>query len=150
MTAIALSKVLLLGCGGALGYYFILSYLLQHFPLPLFFNANSFLEGWHLKRQARNPDVSDFWWRLGKSTLNVLLLFVWWLTFGGFAYLLYQVLDYYFPDAGDSFWPYYSIAIALPAIWVLVQSVLFFRKRPVEEINVEVDTRPLLEQVAEG
>jgi hypothetical protein len=150
MTAIAVSKVLLLGCGGALGYYFVLSYLFQHFPLPLFFTANTFLEGWHLKRQAQQPDVSDFWWKLGKSILNVLLLLVWWLIFAGFAYLLYRALAYYLPDAGHWFWYYYGIGLALPTIWVAIRSVLFFRKCPVEEIKVEVDTRPLLEQVAEG
>ena len=150
MTAIALCKVLLLGCGGALGYYFVISYLFHHFPMPIFLKARVFLEGWQLKRKIADENASDFLWRLGKGCLNGLLLLAWWMVFAGYAYILYSVLHYYFPEAGSLFWPYYGLAIALPALWVLVQFVSFFKKKPVEEIKVALDTRPLIEQVAKG
>lgn len=149
MTAIALSKVLLLGCGGALGYYFLVSYLFLHFPLPFFLGADTFLQGYALERKLAKKEPS-IWWRLGKGLLNVLLLLAWWMVFGGFAYLFFFALSFYFPEAGKWFWWYYGIGLALPAVWVLVRSVLFFRKKPVEKINTAMDTRPLIEQVANG
>ena len=149
MTAIAITKVLLLGCGGALGYYFVVSYIFLHFPMPFFLGADTFLEGWRLKREVEQKKKTNFWWKVGKGVLNVLLLLAWWMVFGGFAYLYYFALQFYFPNAGDLFWVYYGIGLALPAVWVLVQSILFFRKKPVvEEIRVVRDTRPLIEQVA--
>ncbi|MGH1335606.1 MAG: hypothetical protein ACRBFS_05715 [Aureispira sp.] len=150
MTVIALCKVLMLGCGGALGYYFVISYVFHYFPMPIFLKADALLKGWHLKRLAENKNASDFLWRMGKGFLNTLLLGAWWLVFAGFAYILYSVLHYYFPEVGSLFWPYYGLAIALPAIWVLVRFIAFFKKKPVEEIKIALDTRPLIEQVAKG
>lgn len=148
MTIIALCKVLLLGCGGALGYYFFVSYVFLHFPMPFFLGASTLLEGQILQREVAQKKSQHFWWRFGKGVLNGLLVLVWWMVFGGFAYLLYFALDFYFPEAGPLFWPYFGIALALPAVWVLVRSVLFFRKKPVEILVIPEDTRPLIEQVA--
>jgi hypothetical protein len=147
MTAIAISKVLLLGCGGALGYYFVISYVFLHFPMPFFLGADTLLQSWVLEKEVAEEKRHNFWWRVGKGILNVLMLAAWWLVFGGFAYLLYFALQYYLPDAGAWFWYYYGIALALPAVLVLVQSVLFFRKKPVTLIDLPEDHRSLLEQM---
>ncbi len=103
MTIIALCKVLLLGCGGALGYYFFVSYVFLHFPMPFFLGASTLLEGQILQREVAQKKSQHFWWRFGKGVLNGLLVLVWWMVFGGFAYLLYFALDFYFPEAGLCF-----------------------------------------------
>lgn len=148
MTVIALSKILLLGCGGALGYYFIASYIFSYFPMPFFWSAKAFLEGWCLQHQAEQKKRTVFWWSIGNTILNIALLITWWLFFAGFAYLFYFVLHYYFSKAGELFWLYYVIGLALPTIWVLVYSVLFFRKKNMDDQTPTIDTRPLIEQVA--
>jgi len=150
MDLILIIKAFAIGCLGAGGFYFVISFLFQYFPLPMFLKARSLLLVWASKKHKEEGDLGDKVWTIGNFTLAAMILHVWWLIFGVFSYLLYNMLHYYIPVTGNPFWIYYGIAIALPAIWALIQFIYFFipKKEKEEEEIDDSANKSLLEQIS--
>ena len=77
-----------------------------------------------------------------------LMTIAWLSAFGGYAFCLYRYLSVYLVDAGNHFWTYYGLAIALPSIWGIVQYIRFFFVKEEEDLfPLFEDERPLFEQM---
>jgi uncharacterized membrane protein YuzA (DUF378 family) len=148
MDLILIIKAFSIGCLGAIGFYFVISFMFQYFPLPMLLKTRTLLLTWASKKYKKDGDLADKVWTIGNNSLVVIILVIWWLIFGLFAYLLYNMLAYYIPVTGNSFWIYYGIAIVVPSLWALIQFFSFFKQKKEKEEDIDVDTnKTLIEQI---
>lgn len=153
MDIIILIKTLFIGCFGAGGFYFVMSFVYHYFPLPLLIKMRDLLSAWGKKKhrdKALETDSAwvDTVWSLGSNILILFIIIAWVLTFALYVYYLQIALEHYI-GMTEFFWIYFGIAVCMPSLWVLVHTIRFFRPvtKPVslEEIK---DDKSLLEQVA--
>lgn len=144
------AKTLLLGCGGAVAYYFWVSYVFKLVIYPAYRKAADFLLHESIKPESRTK-TDRYLNLLGtfRMGLSFLMGITWWLLFGGYVYVLYSLLAYYFTVQHAAFWWLFGIAALLPAIWVLWSFIGFFKQEPPTPITWKTDTRPLFEQMLE-
>lgn len=150
MDIIILLKTLAIGCLGAGGFYFLMSFAFQYFPMPLFLKSRDIFLTWASKKHKKKGDFWDKIWNIGRVFFIVMMLLTWWGMFGMYAYCLYLGLHYYFDFAENAFWTHYAIAIALPCLWALVKFFGFFRSKS-EKPPVELEddsNKTLLERMA--
>jgi len=137
MEPILLSKALLIGCLGAGGFYFVMSFAFQYFPLPLYLKTRSIVLAWASSKHKKENDLWHRIWNLSRGFFIFVILLTWWGIFALYAYCYYNMLQYYTNDLGQQFWMYYGIGIAIPTLLVLLQFFRFFRPKIEEEIEIE-------------
>ncbi|BDS14815.1 hypothetical protein [Aureispira anguillae] len=140
MELIYIIKALMIGCLGAGGFYFFISFLFHYFPMPLYLKAQDLLSSWAVQRFKKQGDRADRVWTIGNNILIVFLFLTWIATFVVYAFLLHQMLQYYLPNT--SYWVYYSIAISLPAIWAIVKLVQLILVAVSKKKKKEIATPP--------
>jgi hypothetical protein len=134
---------------GAGGFYFLMAFTFHYFPLPIFFYVREQVLTYATKKHKKKGDLGSMIWSVGRFFMIMMLLVAWWGVFAIYAYTFYEMIQHYLPDAGADFWTYYAMGVALPAIWALVVFVrFFFIKKELEQVVMEDDDRPLLEQMA--
>lgn len=139
MDIIYIIKTLIIGCLGAGGFYFIASFFLHYFPLPLYIKTQSILVVWASSRMKEEGDFADQLWKAGTVFFQVLMVITWWLVFGIYAVLLHHLLRHYIPIIGNLFWIYYGIAIVLPTLWAIVTCWRFFHPKEQKENNLIIE-----------
>lgn len=137
MDPILLSKTLLIGCLGAGGFYFIMSFAFQYFPLPLYLKSRSIALAWASSKHKKENDIWHRIWQLIRRFFVFVMLLTWWGIFAMYAYCYYNMLQYYTGDLGQQFWIYYGIGISIPALLVLIQFFRFFRPKIEEKVTIE-------------
>lgn len=148
MDYIYIIKALMIGILGAGGFYFMMAFSFQYFPLPIFLYVRARIATYAAKKHKKEGDFGAKIWQIGRFFMILTLLLVWWGIFGIYAYGLHQALTNYLPNAESYFWTYYGIAIAIPALWALVKFIrFFFAKKETTAIIIEKDERPFLEQI---
>lgn len=133
MDIIYIIKTLLIGCLGAGGFYFITSFILHYFPLPLYIKTKSIIDAWAFSRVKTKGDFADKLWKATEVFFKILMVLTWWAIFGVYAFLLQQTLHYYLPIQGNLFWGYYALAIIFPSIWAIVTCWRFFNPKEKKE-----------------
>ena len=149
MTVIIIIKTLAIGCLGAGGFCFIMSFLLPYFPMPALHQGKSILSAWTSSKHKEKGDLGEKVWTISQYFFIAIFVLIWWGAFAAYAYLLYNALLYYIPLTGNDFWLCYGIAIALPSLWALVQFFRFFKPKEEEQVGVEDDAgKTILERMA--
>lgn len=144
------AKTLLLGCGGAVAYYFLVSYVFRLVIYPTYRKVADFLLHESIKPEARiKTDRYLSLLRAFRLGLSFLMGITWWLLFGGCVYVLYSLLAYYFTVQHAAFGWLFGLAVLLPAIWALWNFIGFFKQKPPLPITWKMDTRPLFDQMLE-
>lgn len=148
LSVIDVVKALLIGCGGAVAYYCMVSYIFRMVVYPAYRKVADFLIYESVKRETRTKTERYLnLLRSLRSLLGGLMALTWWAMFGGYAYILYRIVAYYYELGNPAFWWLYGIGLALPIIWVVWHFIGFFRKPVPMFVDWKPDTRPLLEQM---
>lgn len=151
ISIVDIAKVLLLGCGGAVAYYFFVSYVFQLAIYPAYRKAADFLFHESIKPESRKKAARYLnLLRAFRGALSVLMGLTWWIMFVGYLYVLYCLLGYYFTFEHPTFWWFVVCAALLPGLWALRQFIGFF-KREYSPISTtwKTDHRPLFDQMLE-
>ncbi|WMX15372.1 hypothetical protein [Aureispira sp. CCB-E] len=152
MNIIYIVKALMIGSMGAGGFYFLISFLLHYFPLPLFLKTQNVVDAWAIKHY-KTEKALDKIWNVGNKVAQITVTLMWLVILAAYVYLLYQVLSFYIPIDNRStlFLYYYLIAIALPIVWVLFRIATYaWAKRKANQLSPPVKTPPrktLIEQM---
>lgn len=150
MDVIYIIKALIIGCLGAGGYYFVISFIFHYFPMPLYIKLQTILTSWAGNKTKKKGDFADRVWNIGRGILIGTMLLTWLAIFAFFAYLLYNFITYYIPVEGNLKWSYYGIAVTLPSLWMLLKLFSFIPKKKQTSVQAnppQVAQKTLMEQM---
>lgn len=149
MDIIYITKALLLGICGAGGFYLVMAFAFNYFPMPILLYGRTRLLNWASKRHKKEGDLASIAWSVGRILMIITMLAIWVAMFLLYAYGLYETLPLYLPDMQEKFWWYYGLAIAFPLLYAIVRFISFFfaKDKVYKSPVVEEDTRPLFEQM---
>ncbi len=110
-------------------FYLIISYIYPIFPMPQLLWMRKMLEKFSDSIAEKNEKRGRWIWGLCRGLFKFITAVLWLLTMAVYLYYFIPVLQYYiYPNIDISFWGYYALAIALPALYILWLGISIFKK----------------------